>query len=77
MHVKFSGLIGGDPTRMWESQIALSTPSASIRHSMEGKLVILFKIGSINDPVLAGFLLGYSKEPQLNLFYKSAGENSK
>ena len=39
MHVKFSGLIGGDPTRMWESQIALSTPSASIRHSMEGKLV--------------------------------------
>ena len=41
MHVKFSGLSGGNPTCMWELQTAVSIPSTSIRHSMGdiGKII--------------------------------------
>ena len=54
MHVKFSGLSGGNPTCMWELQTAVSIPSTSIRHSMEGNWK-KFLIGAMHDLILAVF----------------------
>ena len=65
MHVKFSGLSGGNPTCMWELQTAVSIPSTSIRHSM-GEIGKIINQGNTRSDT-GCYFLGYSVVEQSNL----------